>query len=513
MHELIRQYCGARLKQEHFSETGEDGDLVKARHVAYFRSFVLRQEQVFFRQCTEALQEARPEYTNLAAAWDGFVDPRDPSAFREITGAFLWLTDRLAWWSSALPLFEASLCRLREAYHDERHDPLTQRCLGLALTWMAIMICEVQMRIGRASDAAASLHGVQDILSNRMTDDVDWVHTHLMLVRAGAWVNHILGNYGAAEQGFRAMLDDLQMARIPAQAFPLHNSLGWEAEACWGLSFSVLSLGCHDDAYQWAKASIQIAQEFGSEFSEAMAERPLVLCLIAKGRYPEAEKVAQKLLRAAKHLGDKYMTAQGLSLLAQVYIERGEPELAQVWARRCIRLCRQIDLVEQTLPTGLCTLATAEFSLGRAASAVRLCQENLALLERSDNVRVLAYMSTAIVMGQIALADGQPETAAGWVLRAFTAPTRSAGATAKGLLLMAEILRAQDQSEHAAAILAFVAYSSLSWHATQQKAATALHELQDTLPPETFASAVARGEASSLDNLIAEGLRLLGNQG
>jgi hypothetical protein len=53
-------------------------------------------------------------------------------------------------------------------------------------------------------------------------------------------------------------------------------------------------------------------------------------------------------------------------------------------------------------------------------------------------------------------------------------------------------------------LLAFVAKSPLSWHAIQQKAAAALPEMESALPPEEFAAAVARGEARSLDDVIAE---------
>jgi tetratricopeptide (TPR) repeat protein len=502
MHELIRQYCEAKLRSEPPSGAGEGEGEVRARHVAYFRSFVLQKGETCLWNCGEALQETQREYGNLLAAWDGFVAQNDLQALRGVTGDFNWLADRLAWWASASRLYESSLRRLRAALELEVNDRDERRRLELALAWLLILRTDMQMRLGRLDDASAGLTEAEAMLGEGAPEDEDWGPTHLMLLRAWATTRFMQGNYADAMRGFREMLDDFHAVRVSARALPLHNSLYWEAEACWIMSLIGLYEGRYEEAIGWAQRSIQIARELGSELCEITAERPLAMCLTALGRLAEAERLLKRMLRTARRLGERYVTTQVLNYLGHLYYAKGQPGLARIWAQRCATSCQELNLVEQTLPSALGNLAMAELELDHVAAARHHCQRGLAYLEQSGGTHLPEYASLIVVMGWVALAEDDVEAATAHARRALATGSRMANATTQAVLLIAVALRRQGQTEHAAELASAVARSPLTSYATRERAAAALRELESRLPPEVYAAAVARGEGREVNELV-----------
>ena len=76
MHELIRQYCEAKLRTEHPAETGEDEAERSRRGMSLTSDGLSRRSMRRFQVRPEALSEIEPDFGNLLAAWEGFSDSR-----------------------------------------------------------------------------------------------------------------------------------------------------------------------------------------------------------------------------------------------------------------------------------------------------------------------------------------------------------------------------------------------------------------------------------------------------
>jgi DNA-binding SARP family transcriptional activator len=501
MHELIRQHCEAKLRTEHLSETGESEGEVRARLVAYFRSFVLERHAAFQGR-PDALPEIEMEFGNLIVAWEGFTDPSDPALMRKVTAGFGLMSDRLVWWPVVLPLVEQNLRQFRKALVHGDHDPGRRRRLELALAWHLFLLTEGKLQLGRYGEAYTDLDEAEALLGDGDPEDINWAQTHYMIVRNRAWLDYHLGKRAAAQKGWLTTLAQLRAARFPVWVFPAHSSLLPQAEILLGLAWNALECGQYDRGLGWAREAVEMAQEFGSALYEALTASVLITCLTTRGRYAEAERVAKRALRTARTVHAPDTIIQCLASLASLYVNAGRPELARTWARRCVALCEETGCFESVLPWALTTLSLAELALGHIAEAHRHAQCSMEIVERSGGASISDYANAAVAVGRAALAEGKPGVALIWVRRALASRAKRSSALTTAAQLLADIRLAQGRQEDAAEIFASVAKSPRSWHGTQLKAANALSELESALPPDVYAAAVARGESRKIDELV-----------
>jgi tetratricopeptide (TPR) repeat protein len=117
------------------------------------------------------------------------------------------------------------------------------------------------------------------------------------------------------------------------------------------------------------------------------------LCL-ASGRVDEALAACQSLLASARAMGAELDEAQGLRLLGQVHMGRGDHRAAREHLERSVDLVRQIG-AEYEL--GLALLSLAElYSAGRSRDrdARGAIDEAIVLLERAGAARELEWART-----------------------------------------------------------------------------------------------------------------------
>ena len=453
MHELIRQYCEAKLRGEHEAETGEGEEQVKARHVAYFRYFVV-EKHVALQQRPEALPEIEPELGNLMAAWEGFADPSDLARMRRVTAGFGLMADRLLWWPVLLPLVERSIRQARADLANGGQDATSRRRLELALAWFLFLTTEGKQAIGRYGDSHRVLDEAEALLGDGAPDDPDWAETHYMIVRNRAWVHYLLGNWTAAEQGWSDALAQIRTARFPVWVFPPYSSLPPQSEILLGLAWNALESGRYDQGLLWAREAVDMAVEFNSLQYEAFMKSVLVAALSAVGEYREAERVAKQALHLAHSVHAPHLVLQILAPFVDLYRDLGRPDLTRIWARRYALLCEDTGYIESGLPWVLTNLSWAELQLGRAYEARRHALRSMETIERSGGAEHSGYGDAAVTLGRVALAEGKLEETATWARRALSSPARRTGATAGALQLLADIRRVRGDPEAAAEILA-----------------------------------------------------------
>jgi DNA-binding SARP family transcriptional activator len=508
MHELIRQYCEAKLKAEHQAETGDDEAAVQERHVAYFRWFIL-EKHVAFQMRPEALTQIEPELGNLMAAWEGLSDPADLALMRRVTAGLDLMADRLVWWPVFLPLAEQNIRRFQDRLVHGDHNPQYRRRLELAIAWNLFLLTEGKQQIGGYGDSHICLDKAEALLGDGDPDDLDWAQTHYMIVRNRAWLDYLRGNFAKAEQGWLVTLEQLRSARIPVWVFPPHSSLLPQAEVLLGLAWGALESGWYDPALAWAREAVEAAAEFGSPLYEAFMETVLVACLAAHGEFFEAERVAKRVLRTARKLHATEVIIQCLPPLAALYSDMGRPDLTRIWAGRCVALCEDTGYCESGLPWALVSLTWAELELGHIAEARRNARRAMELIARSGGAEVTSYPYAAVLLGRVALVEGRPTDAADWLRRAVRAPAQREGARVSQARLLADIRRSQGHPEDAVALLSAALHTLRLDYADRRDSGAALRDLAAALPPDAYAAAVARGESNDLERLIADGLNML----
>jgi DNA-binding SARP family transcriptional activator len=503
MHELIRQYCEGKLRTEHESETGENETQVRDRHARYYYTYLLAKQDVIDVDA-RVTEEIEPAFVDIAAAWERLAELDDFEAVHRSIWVFNEMIDRLAWWDLGMPLILRIIGRFEQAdaaglggSEQQRRRNYTRAALWSVYGWDEDVA-------GRRRAALACYDRATALITASDPDDFAWAQVNLGLHQNRGILEFECGDFARSRARFLDNLDRVQRAKMQIWPGSAGSRPVWEAMSCYMIAINSRALGEYDVGLTWARRSVAAIEAYHPESPhKALCSGTLAILLMATGDYMEAEQHLKAGLRAATGAQYSQMIASLLCDLARLYLVWNRPEQSRAWGRRAATFCEDSGNFD-ALHSALCSLAGAEMSLGQVSEARQLCQKSLSLCEQPDAIPDNRYADSALGLGRVALAEETSEIAAAWARRALAAPAQTADTTTQAMLLMAEILRSQEQAERATELLAFVAKSPLAWHATRQKALAALTELESALPPDTYADAVARGEGRNRDDLLAE---------
>ena len=268
-------------------------------------------------------------------------------------------------------------------------------------------------------------------------------------------------------------------------------------------------LDLSDQGYELAKESVEILRQLNRPEALLFAYNSLCVNAYFLNRYTEEIIAANKMLKIATELDDKWLIAFSLfpvslgALLKEDYAE------ARRLAESSLNLNEEIgDVIGSTLP--LIVLGHAALALGDYEGARGFY---LRCTKISQEVGFpYSIQTSSKYLGKVALSMGKTAEAENYLVQCLTI-SKEVGFVRDIINLLYEFARlrvAQDNSEQAVELLAVVIKHPASHTARmlegpiRDSAKVLLAELEDELPQETYITALERGLELELDEVIAD---------
>jgi len=318
----------------------------------------------------------------------------------------------------------------------------------------------------------------------------------LWLVYWIRWWNHAgMGLFAEAASALEGAEDEDSVAtRALAMAYQGYF-MGW--------------LDLSEQGYELAKESVEILYQLNHPEELLFAYDSLIVNAYFLNRYTEEIIAANKMLKIATELDDKWLLT--LSLFAAsmgALVNEDYPEARRL-AESNLSLDEEIgDVIFSTLP--LIVLGHAALALGDYEGAKRFY---LRCIKISEKVGFpYAIQTSSKYLGKVALTMGHIAEAEIYLLQSLRI-TKEIGFMRDIINLLYEYARlrvAQNNPEQAVVLLALVLQHPAS-HQTRMhegrirdSAKELLAELEDELPHETYTAALERGQELELDGVIAD---------
>ncbi len=157
------------------------------------------------------------------------------------------------------------------------------------------------------------------------------------------------------------------------------------------------------------------------------------------------------------------------------------------------------------ISNALNSLGYVLFSLGQHAEARLLLEESLAEKRASVGLRYSAAI-VLLNLGHVAEALGADHDAQAYFGEAvqIASEIRAISAALDGLVGQAKLFAKAGETERAIELAALALHHPATWKETTGRAAQLLAGLERLLPPDVVAAALARGRASTWDEIAME---------
>ncbi len=232
------------------------------------------------------------------------------------------------------------------------------------------------------------------------------------------------------------------------------------------LCFRAEALGGDEAVLQLQQDCLSTFRQSNDTWRTAWVLHGLGLLASRSGQYEQAQQLQRESLACFRAMGDRWGSTWALNTLGEWAQARGEYHEAQRLFRETLTICQELRD-----PGGIA------WSLGRLGIIADALYEY-------ENVR--QYL-TEILKTKL-------EAGSAWLISDHE------------IYLKARLLEADGQAERAVELLAFFLSHpdiALPLHRLQDKAAECLDSLKANVPPDRFAAAVQRGEASDLEAVAA----------
>ena len=267
-------------------------------------------------------------------------------------------------------------------------------------------------------------------------------------------------------------------------------------------------LDLSDQGYELAKKSVAILQQLNYLEALAFAYDSLGVNAYFLNRYTEEIKAANKMLKIAAEMDDKWLLAFTLFAVSMGTLLKGDYPEARRLAESNLKLNEEIgDVIGSTMP--LIVLGHVALARGEQEEARGFYLRCLKISQETGFH--YALQTSSKYLGKVALSMGKIAEAENYLVQCLTI-TKEIGFVRDIINLFYEFARlrvAQDKPEQAAELLAFVIQHPASYQARMHEgrirdsAKSLLAELEDELPQETYRAALGRGQELELDHIVA----------
>ena len=502
IHELSRQYCAEKLEDEHLAEAGESGDQVRQRHAAYYQSLLVSRWEDFFRR-QGAIAETTPDVGNLLAAWDWALLHDDLATVWALSNGLGFMADRQGQNQGIARVFEIGLERLRADQAAARGGPEQLRARAATLAALLANQCERLCRIGQLDGAQACLTEAEALLGDGEAGNARWAEAHWFYRRMAAWLRYERGDFAGSMQLYRELQAEMQGKRVQIWPYSTDATTIWLAETYELLEFNALALGEYEEARRMGVEGIAIAEQQHLAYCRAWVSYPLSWALLNLGETAQAEQAAQRFLNEARAFADDLMITQAMAVLGHTQLATGRHDRARTTLRQALALARRSGL--RGIAAGcLAGLGNIELDLGHLPAAQRWYQESCAALQPPAAGAAPGPPAALVGLGRVALGQGRPAEAREYFRQALAAQHRNAATTAEAIVYTAKALLCEGELAWPAELCGFL----LSWPGTPYHvkgvAEKFYADLEIRLPPEDLATALQRGKAQPLTEIVAQ---------
>jgi predicted ATPase/DNA-binding SARP family transcriptional activator len=514
LHELVRQYCEAKLAGEQLAESGESAGQVRDRHSQYFASFGQAHEPGFWHS-PEVMQEVAPEVDNLLAAWDWAVGQADTGTLTRLSPTLFnygyLLAPSLA---TVVEVFEGARRKLRDALLAAGDDRDREQELAACLARILYYQGELRLDQGLSEQTETCAEEGLALLPasceapEEGRQDQDRQQTRVMLtVLLASAINH-QGDAIRSTDLLQALLSDPRPAEIGPLSWIGGPESHWLGQVYRALAYSFMATGQYEASQQFTEKAIAQFEKDGAGYMVAVAKYQLSALAYMIGDYPRAEAAAREAEQFGRAFGDRTGAVWGW--LGWVWLGLGRLEAAagrypqaRAYCRRSVALYRRNGKLS-TLTFALQESGAVELAAGNPAEAQRLYLESVEVMDRIGQSRFLARGTSLVGLGRVALAGRNLAAATAHFRQVLVTGNGWAWDTADAAIGMAQVYAGEGQLARAVELLAFAESWPPTMHVPKERARKLLEELEAEMPAEVFAAASARGRSRQVEDVVAE---------
>ncbi|HET9324067.1 MAG TPA: adenylate/guanylate cyclase domain-containing protein [Gaiellaceae bacterium] len=316
---------------------------------------------------------------------------------------------RAAWRMSDFPVVKPEMEQVLEGAREQGERDFEAR----ALTALAEVTLLREADVGRAEELARQALGVSEhdesrIDALRMLEKVAWWRGRLSESEEYALeqleIARRLGREDLESEALLSLAGIYSSRREDDRAEPLIEEALALAESSGSLIAKAKAFMKSGELYAWRRRDDEALEEYRKArdlFAEVGAAADLahallrIATIVRKRDVVEAEKVARESIRILKPLEDRGTLCEVQRLLAELLLEQGRIDEAEMYALRAVETVGAEDVHSQA--TTKKSLALIRAHQGRDDEAEALLRESIEILERTEYSRFLADPVKALI--------------------------------------------------------------------------------------------------------------------
>ncbi|MCE7979580.1 MAG: hypothetical protein DYG89_00190 [Caldilinea sp. CFX5] len=477
--ETIRQFATEQARAD-----AQMQRRVQQQHSSYYLRLLGEQEErLQSQQQRTALAIIRSDLANISAAWQWAVDQHKFDLLHRATHAlFLYCEVRGAYREGGALLAAAAVELTAALPSRQELQPL------LAQVWGRIGACEAMLNNG--GDA-----------SNALQQGLRYATTDQERAFALAHLGHAEMRRGEVSPGVEKLNESLLLSQqcgdIKSEARARHARIWYFPD------FTEAIHHCEESLVLW--------REIGrpDRIAEVLSQLAWQIC--CRGDYAIADAYWEESMAVSTSLGMQYNIAWILDCRGWMAWCQGDLAIAQKYLRDAESLYHAMGM---SSGVAMCQaeLALVLRSAGELAKAVQSAREAVALARDTGDQMMLVLCFN--YLGATLIGSGN-RTEARYALREAieqVLPTRHTAFLLNTLYYFAELLMLECYNAHppdafecqtlAVTLLSCVRTQKATWQIYKNKAAQLQAEIEEVLPAEMCAAAIARGQNSTLDEMV-----------
>jgi len=490
IHELLRQFAAEQLIADGASQS-ERPRQVHWAHSRFYLTLLSEQEGPLQRQGQRAaLDIIRGDFENISSAWRWAVAQRDSSLLAHAIHALFLYCEIRGTPREGISLFAEAAAALTPAAHTT-NPPDLQSLLGQMLARLGA--CEVVL-----TNHKSGVNSLEQALQYLTTD---WERSFTL-----AYLGFAVIRDGEASAGQSLLGQSMALSRR-CQAPGL---------TALGLFFLANSASEYTEAVRGCEESLALWRQVGrpDRIVDVLGWVAWHVCRL--GDYAKAIAYWQESIPVYTELGMQGSLAWALDSLGLAAWCQGDLAAAQSYLQEAAALYRTIGM-SAGVAMCLADMVPVLRAGGAVEQAVAVARQAVATAGDTENLMMLIVslysLGAALIGAGDVAAARQALTEA--CQRALVAQFREFVATTFYYFAELLVLESQDadlplslaRKSLAMTLLSCVPTQSATWQIYRDKAAQLQAEIEDALPADLHATAIARGQSCTLEEMVAALLR------
>ncbi|MBN9389582.1 MAG: diguanylate cyclase [Chloroflexi bacterium] len=350
MHELLRQYSGAKLAKAIREESR-----ARLRYARYYAGLLQKRESDLENGQPDVLEEVSADLENVRNAWQWLVNNSRLELISRCVRGMSFFYQYKGFFGEGEETLTTALTRLRTL-----HTPFLDRDSAEATA-------------SEPSKGGFTRRAVEDALAR-------------VLIEIGAF----LREHSSFEQLCRFGAEAVELARA-------NHQRGLEGSALARMGSGLLWQGKHAEARAYLERGLRLAREAGLVLVQADCLRQLGILSDVEEDYTASIEYSEQGLVLYRQLGNRLWESASLSNIGEAFFQQCCYDEAIKYLREGLALARKINFVQIQTLTSL-NLGKTFALQGEYAASVQYLEQGLGLARRLNNTRMEAECLCAYSM-------------------------------------------------------------------------------------------------------------------